>query len=160
MTHTKHTPNHPHHLASAGAQAAVPFDVDALGVAAARMLREGEVQLPHNISERLRFARQQALEVHALASTRAAQAQHAGRVPAAAGSWWKKALATVPILAAAAGAVFMQGAVSDDGARATLETDLKILSSGVPPAAFSDPAFLAYLKAQAIELPAGSAIAR
>ncbi|KKW68149.1 hypothetical protein AAV94_06695 [Lampropedia cohaerens] len=129
--------------------------LDAQGAAIGKLLRRGEAALAPDVAARLRFARQQALQAHALASARVAHQQPVPSQPRRPLGWWKKTLAAVPFLAAGAGAVFMQGAVSDDGMQAGAAIDLKILQAPVPPSAFADPAFMAYLEAQSIHLPGG-----
>lgn len=129
-------------------------ELDRLGQLMSKPLRQSENSVPKDISERLRVARMQAIETQriVLAHRQKSAAAQSSPMEKKHGSWWKKLLAAVPIAAAGAGIVFMQGAVSDDGATELVETDLQILSSPVPPSALSDPAFLQYLKTQNIDL--------
>lgn len=131
-------------------------DIDRLGAALAKPLRAGERALAHDIGERLRTARTQAALRQQQMLTRASDPAAPTANPAATGgvAWWKKALAAIPIAAAGAGVIFMQGAVSDDGAGEIVHTDVHILANEVPPTAFSDPGFLQYLKDQDIDLGA------
>ncbi|RMX07663.1 DUF3619 family protein [Corticibacter populi] len=131
------------------------IETERLGRALASQLRQGEAALGHDITARLRAARMQALEAHrkALATQPADQAIASSPSRSV---WWKRLLAAVPIAAAGAGAIFMQGAVSDDGAAEIVDVDVKLLSGDVPPQAFADPAFLEYLKNRA-QAPAAKA---
>jgi len=129
-------------------------ELDRLGQLMAKPLRQNESHIGKDISERLRIARLQACETQRIVLTHRQASAAAAAQPAMKKqiAWWKKMLAAVPFAAAGAGFVFMQGAVSDDGASELVETDLQILSSPVPPSALSDPAFLQYLKTQNIDM--------
>lgn len=138
-------------------------ELDRLGQLFAKPLRQNENHVSKDISERLKFARMQAMETHRIVLSHRKGEAAAAAAPAVKKqlAWWKKLLAAIPVAAAGAGIVFMQGAVSDDGAGELIETDLQILSSPVPPSALSDPAFLQYLKTQNIDMakPASSTAA-
>lgn len=129
-------------------------ELDRLGKLFAKPLRHNENDVGKDISERLRFARMQAIDTQRIVLAHRQASATAAAKPAEKKqiAWWKKLLAAVPFAAAGAGFVFMQGAVSDDGASELVETDLQILSSPVPPSAMSDPAFLQYLKTQNINV--------
>ncbi|MDH5855885.1 DUF3619 family protein [Lampropedia aestuarii] len=129
-------------------------DIDRLGQLLAKPLRQNESRVTKDISERLRVARMQAMDAHrvVLAHRTAETAAPSSTAVKKQLAWWKKLLAAIPVAAAGAGIVFMQGAVSDDGTGEMIETDLQILSSPVPPSALSDPAFLQYLKTQNIDM--------
>lgn len=139
------------HEALAGDEAAV----ERFGAALGRELRKGELAVPHDIRERLRVARMAAMQAHQTALARQAAeqelaedaAQHQRQVDAQRAGWWRKVLAVLPFAAATGvGAIFMQGAVSDDVPAQQVQSDLHLLSSDVPPSAFTDPAFMHYLK--------------
>lgn len=118
----------------------------ALRVGAALKFTQDEA-LPHDISARLSIARSQALEAYRTAQAEQALAQ--GQTPGRAWAglrWWQRALAITPFVAAGAGGMVMQGAISDDGTSATIQTDVQILASDVPPEAYADEGFLEYLK--------------
>lgn len=129
-------------------------DIDRLGQLFAKPLRQNENHVARDISERLRVARMQAMDAHRIVLAHRTAEAATATSPAVKKqlAWWKKLLAAIPVAAAGAGIVFMQGAVSDDGTGELIETDLQILSSPVPPSALSDPAFLQYLKTQNIDM--------
>jgi Protein of unknown function (DUF3619) len=84
-----------------------------------------EQPLSHDISERLRVARQQAL------------AQR------------KKELQTasaLPLLALIVGLIAINFAVDDDRANELAEVDMQLLTDDLPPAAYTDAGFAQYLK--------------
>lgn len=131
-----------------------------IGMALGKALRHAEHAQPlgHDIGERLRIARQQAMAAHQLALLRQQQSSTAAAQPAArrAAAWWKRTLALVPLAAVGAGVMFTQGAVSNDGGAEMAQTDTHILAQELPPSAWSDPGFQQFLKNQHIALPAYS----
>lgn len=140
-----------------GSENAHEAATDLAGAAFARALRQGEQAVPHDIRERLRVARLAAVHAHQRALARQAAQDEASTIARrrqSPFSGWRKALAALPIAAAAGiGAIFMQGAVSEDVPHQQVETDLHILSSEVPPSAFADPAFGEYLKRHKLDAP-------
>ncbi|PAT38594.1 DUF3619 family protein [Vandammella animalimorsus] len=131
-----------------------------LGIALGKALRQAEHAQPmgHDIGQRLRIARQQAMAAHQLALLRQQQASTVTSQPAPrrAMAWWKKTLALLPLAAAGAGVMFTQGAVSNDGGAEMAQTDTHILSHELPPSALSDPGFQQFLKNQRIAPPASA----
>lgn len=125
----------------------------ALRVAA--RLTERSAELPHDISERLRVARQQALE-RARATMVATAPRAAG---AALGSgrgtlmltgddapiWWRLA-ALLPVVALVVGMVTVQIQSDDEQAAEAAEIDAALLSDDLPPAAYTDPGFAEFLR--------------
>lgn len=126
---------------------------------AARLTEQGAA-LPHDVAERLRFAREQAL-------ARAAQARAAAARPAAATTTaqtgtalalngggntgnnnplWPKLVSLLPLLALLAGLLLMQRGQLHEQLVAAAELDTALLSDKLPPAAFSDPGFAEYLR--------------
>lgn len=145
---------------------ALPADLDArvtrFGLRIAAGLTERSAALPHDVSERLRFAREQAL-------ARAAQARAArtsvstaspGVVqmgstlalnggPRGAGgdnSLWAKLVSALPLLALVAGLLLMQQSQVHQQIAAAAEVDTALLSDKLPPSAFSDPGFAEFLR--------------
>ena len=127
---------------------ATPADIFARRVTA--RLAEGEDQLEHDISERLRAARERAL-AHRKVVAEPAIARHP--VPEAAVSgkrkWWRAAVSAVPVSALIAGLTLFNGVQADEGASAQAEFDATLLADELPPSAYTDPGFIQYLKVAA-----------
>ena len=117
-------------------------------------LSEGTQQLPYDISERLRASRMQALArrkkpvavVHTATSVH--MADHSavlGTGPQGMG-WWQSLLSAVPIVALLAGLVVIQMDLDETGILEVAEVDAALLADDLPPAAYSDPGFVQFLK--------------
>jgi hypothetical protein len=120
----------------------------ALRVAA--RLSERSANLPHDLGERLRFAREQALERARLARRGAAAAGPAtlqGGALALIGGWWPRVATALPMLALAAGLMFVQSEQNEEQARTAAEIDAALLADDLPPDAYTDRGFLEFLKA-------------
>lgn len=136
--------------------------VTRFGLRVAAGLTERNAALPHDISERLRFAREQAL-------ARAAQARAAavktvataspgvtqmgatlalGGVPGSGngGGLWAKLMSALPLLLLAAGLLLMQQGQQNEQIAAAAEVDTALLSDSLPPDAFTDPGFAEFLR--------------
>jgi hypothetical protein len=117
-------------------------------------LTEQTANLPQDVSERLRFAREQALQ--------RAQAARANTAPASAvvdnggntlslgrqggSGWWVQIAALMPLVVLAAGLVLIQRLHMQNQIAAAAEIDASILADDLPPAAYSDPGFVEFLK--------------
>lgn len=124
----------------------------------AARLDEGAEALPHDISERLRAARMQALEkrkkpVLARQTATAPVLVRAGRSAALGGgwgaegsAWWRSLVAVVPVLALVAGLVAINLAQDDYGTTEMAEVDAALLTDALPPSAYADPGFVQFLK--------------
>lgn len=116
-------------------------------------LSEGADALEADLSERLRFAREKALERARLA--RAA-------VPAAApawvrsgssaallgggGGWWVKLASVLPLAALAAGLILIEHMHTQSQIATAAAIDAELLVDDLPPAAYTDPGFAEFLK--------------
>lgn len=121
----------------------------ALRVAA--RLAEGTDALPDNAAERLRFAREQALERarERRAAAPATAAVATGGGTAALGgppSRWFKLAAVLPLVALVAGLVLISEWNMRQQVAAAAEIDAQILADDLPPGAYSDPGFVEFLK--------------
>ncbi len=111
-----------------------------------------EQALPHDISERLRVARQQAL-THYKTQT-AAQAATSATLSGGAAvlgggddmGWMGRIASALPLLALAAGLIAVNMVTNDERAREVAEVDVQLLTDELPPAAHTDPGFAQYLK--------------
>lgn len=126
------------------------------GLRVAARLSEANRELPHDISERLRVARQQALaRVPAKVATRqVAQASavvSTGRGTAALGgsdptSFWMRLGGLVPLLALLAGIICIHEWTYQEQITAAATVDTALLSDALPPAAYTDPGFDEFLR--------------
>ena len=120
-------------------------------------LNEATRELPHDVTERLKAAREQALERARLARRveTASQVQVGGQGPVAsllwgAGprtDWWLKLASILPIVALVAGFVLIANEHTRAQISTAAEIDAALLADDVPPAAYSDPGFVEFLKA-------------
>jgi hypothetical protein len=136
-----------------------PLALDAMQSRFARriagLLDEGAKELPHDFGERLKFAREQALARAQAGRKSVAVAPDfalAGAGTATwgsrggSGSWWMKLGALVPLAALVVGLVVIQRSQLSSQISAAAEIDAALLSDDVPPAAYSDPGFVEFLK--------------
>ena len=120
----------------------------------ASRLNEAERQLPHDITERLRFAREQALSrartVQAAPVAAPAVVGAAGGAALLAGPppIWLRLVSLMPLVVLVAGLVFIQQHHDREQINAAAEVDAALLADELPPAAYRDPGFAAFLQAQ------------
>lgn len=136
-----------------------PFtDSDALQArVAARLvagLSEQATALPHDLGERLRFAREQAV---ARARDVRARAPAAAPVFAGIGSggsirlggpppWWQRMAAVLPLALLLVGLLMIDQWSTREQVLAAADIDTVLLSDDLPPAAYTDPGFAEFLK--------------
>lgn len=118
------------------------------------LLTEGTNELPHDISERLRAGRMQALAkrkkvaiVHQIApaivqvgATAALGWRSEG------GNWWRSLMAAVPAMALVVGLVIIHVAQDEYSTAEVAEVDAALLTDDLPPSAYADPGFVQFLK--------------
>jgi len=118
-------------------------------------LSEGARELPHDVTERLRFAREQALERARLAkrvqvaATVQTQGSGSATMTAMGGpadGWWLKLASALPLIALVGGFLFIHHSHIQSQISAAAEIDAALLADDVPPAAYSDPGFVEFLK--------------
>jgi hypothetical protein len=125
---------------------------DRFGLKAASYLSAGAADLPHDISERLRVARLQAVSKRKIVRQEPA-AQVLGYGGSAtlgwAGdvSWWARIGSVVPLIALVVGLLAINSIQNDNRAQEVAEVDAALLTDELPPAAFADPGFVQFLKA-------------
>jgi hypothetical protein len=151
--------NQTHHSQSG---AAARQDPEArLGQLLSARLSERSEQLPHDVSERLRFARETALKRARdvrLAQRRVAPQASAGvvRIGSSAAlsggpersSWWLKFASVLPLLALMAGLVLIHESQLYEQIVAAADVDTALLADNLPPTAYSDPGFSEYLSGE------------
>lgn len=116
-------------------------------------LSEGAEALEPDLSERLRFAREKALErarlARAAAPATAPVVVRSGRSAAllGGGEGWGLKLASVLPLAALVAGLFLIQHLHDEAQIATAAAiDAELLTDDLPPAAYTDPGFAEFLK--------------
>ncbi len=107
--------------------------------------------LPHDITERLRVARQQALErarqLRKLSAAPAWQAEGGGSATLSGPpSWWLRLASLVPLALLLVGLFVIQRTYLEQQISAAAEIDEAILTDDLPPQAYSDPGFAEFLK--------------
>jgi hypothetical protein len=115
-------------------------------------LSERANELAPDLNERLRFARETALE-HARAARRAEAVSVAGVGARGAavlgrlgGSWWLKVASVAPMLVLAAGLFLIQRWQESVQISAAAEVDAALLADDLPPTAYRDVGFAEFLK--------------
>lgn len=110
--------------------------------------------LPHNIAERLRVSRQQAVAKGKVSSLRTATS-HSNSGGAAAMtlggesfSLWNAIASTLPLIALVVGLVVINNIQNDNRAREVAEVDAALLTDDLPPSAYTDPGFLQFIKSR------------
>jgi hypothetical protein len=126
---------------------------DRFGRQVAACLDTSAEQLPHDISERLRVARLQAL-----GRLREVQVREHVSVPLGGGvaafggddgrGIWPRLVALIPLMALIAGLIAIQVVGTDQFAQDLAEIDSAILTDDLPPDAYSDPGFAQFLKSR------------
>jgi len=116
-------------------------------------LSESTSELPHDVSERLRVARAQAV-----AKRKVTKIQAAGSTVNLGGSaavtwgssdglgWWGRIGSVMPLIALVVGLLTINSVQSDNRTQEIAEVDAALLTDDLPPAAFSDPGFIQFLK--------------
>jgi hypothetical protein len=143
-----------------------------LGLRIAARLSAGTADLPHDVQERLRAAREQALAhvKHPAVATVPQNAGHAtvlGRSGGAAvlggfgglggfnrpdhdgAGWWGSLVSAAVTLALVAGLVTIDRVQSDEHASEVANVDTALLTDDLPPQAYADPGFAQFLKTDA-----------
>lgn len=126
---------------------------DALGRALAARLSECSESLPHNISERLKVAR-----VQAIAKRKIVTLQVADKVSISGGEMvlrlggpedglWNRIASLLPLVALVAGLIFIAVMQDELRAREIAAVDAELLIDELPPSAYLDPGFAQYLRA-------------
>lgn len=126
--------------------------LDRMGVNLARMLNPAADHLPHDVSERLRVARQRALEqrkseiashnpVHQLGTSLALSP-----TPSEGLGLWSILGSALPMIALLIGLVVVQSFDREQTISDLAEIDAALLVDDLPPAAYSDPGFMQYLR--------------
>ncbi|MEO7548542.1 MAG: DUF3619 family protein [Ramlibacter sp.] len=126
---------------------------DLFGQRVAARLAAGTAELPHDINERLRVSRVQALGRRKLASLQPASSVSVsgGQLSLGFGDeifgLWSRVASALPILVLAAGLVAIHVVQNERRASDLAEVDAALLTDDLPPSAYADPGFVQFLKA-------------
>lgn len=116
-------------------------------------LSDASEQLPHDITERLRVARERSLD--RARSMRKASVEVGRPVIAQSNgsavlggppSWWLRLASFLPLAVLVGGLVFIQHRYTEEQISAAVEIDAALLTDDLPPQAYSDPGFAEYLR--------------
>jgi Protein of unknown function (DUF3619) len=132
---------------------------DRFGLRIAARLSVGNAELQHDISERLRVARQQAVtnrkRTQIVAATRTATAVYSSGGSASMSfddeglSLWNRLASFVPLIALVVGLISISVIQNDLRANELAEVDSALLVDDLPPAAYADAGFAQFLKLHA-----------
>jgi hypothetical protein len=111
-------------------------------------------QLPHDITERLRFAREQAVgrarQIRLSPAPAAVLAGVSAQGTAVFGghrSWWQQGASVLPLIFLVCGLVAIDHWSVQEQVLAAADIDSMLLSDSLPPTAYSDPGFGEFLRA-------------
>ena len=127
---------------------------DQFGLRIAAQLNSAALDLPHDISERLRAARTRAVAARLQPLTRAktssALLNQKGVGLLSYGdeglNIWGRLASFLPLIGLVAGLALIQNIMDDNRANELAEVDSALLIDDLPPAAYADPGFLQFLK--------------
>lgn len=110
-------------------------------------------QLPHDINERLRFAREQAVNrarqirlAPAPSTVIAGVSAQGTAVFGAHRSWWQQGASVLPLVFLVCGLVAIDSWSVQEQVRTAADIDSMLLSDALPPTAYSDPGFGEFLR--------------
>jgi hypothetical protein len=126
---------------------------DAIGHRIAAHLSGGAQNLSHDISERLKVARLQALSKHKVMRVQTAhQVAAFGQVGTTLNmgvggrSWWNFIASLLPLLALIVGLLTIAITAEDNRTNEIAEIDAQLLTDDLPPSAYTDPGFAQFLR--------------
>jgi hypothetical protein len=131
--------------------------VDQMGQAIARQLNEHAIDLPHDISERLRAARMQAIALRKPEPSRLLVTQLAPVIGTGSGkldeglNLWSRLASALPLIALLFGLASIHVIQNDFRANEIAQIDAELLTDDLPPNAYTDPGFLIFLKSNPVE---------
>jgi hypothetical protein len=132
------------------------------GLRVAARLSAGAEALPHDIGERLRAAREQALAqrkqpMAVLRRSGAALSNQGGTAALGMGDdglgFWGRLSSAMLVLVVAAGLIAINVIQEGDRTTEVAELDAALLTDDLPPEAYADPGFVQFLKAGAAASP-------
>lgn len=127
---------------------------DRFGLKVAARLSESTTALPHDISERLRAARVQALSRRKVVRVKTAAAVSVTATASGALllggdeglNLWRRLASALPLIALVAGLLAINFVQTETRANELAEVDAALLTDDLPPAAYTDPGFVQFVK--------------
>jgi len=126
---------------------------DRFGRQVAARLTAGTVDISHDVTERLRVARAQAVVKRRKPVVNLRAASSASGIGSATltfggegPSWWNRIGSALPLIALAAGLILIHTVQNDRRATELAEVDAALLTDDLPPSAYADPGFVQFLK--------------
>lgn len=125
---------------------------DRFGLKVAAQLSLGNAALSHDVSERLRVARMQAMVKRKRAPLATATAVYGSgssaslRFGGESFSFWNRMATMLPLIALVVGLVTISLVQNDQRAQDLAEVDAAMLTDYLPPTAYADPGFVQFLK--------------
>lgn len=141
-------------------QASSTDNIDRWGQAFAAQLDLVTMDMGHDISERLRIARQRAMQARPVTTQQlrhavSAQANGTLTAPTEEGqSLWRILVSALPLVALVLGLMFIQSIQRDMAEADIASIDSALLLDELPPDAYTDPGFVQFLKLQLTQRPA------
>jgi hypothetical protein len=125
-------------------------EVDQFGRASAALLSQGSENLPANIKNRLHAARKKALSVRKTEKVRSQKAAFAGIAenwsPRSSSGLWDNVGWIAPVVVIVFGLIGIAQWQDDSRIHDLAEVDAALLTDDVPPDAYADSGFMAFLK--------------
>ena len=122
----------------------------------AARLNESALSIGPDVSERLRFARERALQTGREARQRVAASSNVllgsggaavlGGAPGSGTGWWVKLGSALPLIALVAGLILIQRGHVNAQIATAAEVDAALLADDLPPTAYGDAGFVEFLK--------------
>lgn len=131
--------------------------IDRVGQAFARRLNEHATDLPHDISERLRAARMQALAQRKRESVKVLAPQWVtagGPEMGLSGeglNLWSRLASVLPLIVLLFGLASIHVFQNEHRTNELASLDTELLTDDLPPAAYTDPGFLVFLKSPTLQ---------
>lgn len=131
--------------------------IDRVGQAFARRLNEHATDLPHDISERLRAARMQALAQRKREPVKVLAPQWAtagGPEMGLSGeglNLWSRLASVLPLIVLLFGLASIHVFQNEHRTNELATLDTELLTDDLPPAAYTDPGFLVFLKSPTLQ---------
>jgi hypothetical protein len=126
---------------------------DQFGRRIAARLDASTLELPHDVTERLRAARAQAIahrKVAPLQRAASVQASADGQATLGGGDdrpgLWHRLASALPLVVLLGGLVAIHVVQNEHRAREIADVDAALLTDDLPPAAYADPGFVQFLK--------------
>ena len=115
----------------------------------AARLSAGSQDISHDIGERLRVARLQAVSRRRQPENLRAAVVASNGVATLGAVWWTRLGAIVPLVALVAGLITVSVVQEESRTSELAEVDSALLTDDLPPAAYTDPGFAQFLKTDA-----------